>query len=67
MAEQGQANNPILVGGVAITVQDVIALLNTNPLAAAQIKGIALEREKAALEARVAELSNGKTPVKAKA
>lgn len=56
-----------MAGPVAVTMADVQVLINQNPLAAEQLKGIALERLLAerdtALAAYKARAGNGNAPV----
>lgn len=50
----------LTIGGLEIQAGDVVKMLEGNALAASQLQAIILAREKAALEAKVAELTNGK-------
>lgn len=55
----------LTIGGLEIQAGDVVKMLEGNQLAASQLQAIILAREKAALEAKVAELTNGKEEAKA--
>lgn len=47
------------LGDIGITQQDIAQMLQANPLAAEQLKSIALARQNAELQTQMEELRNG--------